>query len=241
VEPPLSASNRAVPNRHRGASARPRLLRIVQARPRLFSSIVLGLLVSVGLGVVPSLRPVTRFLVGWDLGVGVYLALAAHMMSSSDIHRMRHRAVMEDEGQAAILGLTVAAALASMAAIFAQLGTGAAGDGGRSTGRLLFVAITIFLSWAFIHTMFALHYAHEFYSANAKKGGGLIFPRDPAPDYLDFVYLAFSIGTSFEVSDVAITSKRIRRTVMVHGVVSFFFNVTLIALTVGLVGDGIQN
>jgi uncharacterized membrane protein len=93
------------------------------------------------------------------------------------------------------------------------------------------------LSWAFIHTMFALHYAHEFYAEHH----GLIFPHDPEPTYWDFVYLAFSIGTATQVSDVEISSKRIRRTVSLHGIVSFFFNVTVIALTVGLVGDAIQN
>ncbi len=73
------------------------------------------------------------------------------------------------------------------------------------------------------------------------KGGGLIFPRDPEPDYWDFVYLAFAIGTATQVSDVEVCSKRIRRTVLAHGIVSFVFNVTVIALTVGLVGDAVQN
>ena len=106
---------------------------------------------------------------------------------------------------------------------------------------LAFLLLTIMLSWAFIQTMFALHYAHEFYSEHHKTGGGLIFPHDPEPTYWDFVYFAFAIGTATQVSDVEISSKRIRRTVTVHGIVSFFFNVTVIALTVGLVGDAIQN
>ena len=206
-------------------------------RPRLFSSIVLGLVVSLGLVVVPGLRPVTRFLIGWDLGVGVYLALAAHMMASSDIHRIRHRAMEEDEGQAAILGMTVAAALVSVAAIFAQLGTGENGNAGRSAGRLLFVAVTIFLSWAFIHTMFALHYAHEFYDRTA---GGMIFPGDEKePDYWDFVYFSFVIGMTSQVSDVGVTSKEIRRTVIAHGVVAFVFNVALLSLTINLAASAI--
>ena len=213
------------------------MLRIVRARPRLFSSIVLGLLVSVGLVVVPGLRPVTRFIIGWDLGVGVYLALAAHMMASSDIHRIRHRAREEDEGQAAILGFTVAAALVSMAAIFAHLGTGSTGDGGRSMGRLVFVAATILLSWAFIHTMFALHYAHEYYDLTP---GGMVFPGDEKePDYWDFVYFSFVIGMTSQVSDVGITSRDIRRTVLAHGVVAFVFNVTLLSLTINLAASAI--
>jgi uncharacterized membrane protein len=212
--------------------ARPRLLRIVRARPRLFSSFVLGLVVSLALMAWPSLRSVTRFLVGWDLGVGVYLALAAHMMTSSDIHRIRHRAREEDEGQAAILGLTVTSALVSMAAIFAHLGTGATGDGGKSMARLVFVAATILLSWAFIHTMFALHYAHEYYDLTP---GGMVFPGDERePDYWDFVYFSFVIGMTSQVSDVTITCKPIRRTVLAHGIVSFAFNAALLALTINL-------
>jgi uncharacterized membrane protein len=89
--------------------------------------------------------------------------------------------------------------------------------------------------------MFALHYAHEYYAGHGRVGGGSIFPRDPEPDYWDFVYLAFSIGTATQVSDVEVSSKRIRRTVTVHDIVAFFFNVTVIALTVGLVGDAVQN
>ena len=85
--------------------------------------------------------------------------------------------------------------------------------------------------------MFALQYAHEYYAEHHPEGGGLIFPRDHEPDDWDFVYLAFSIGTATSVSDIEICSKRIRR----HGIVSFVFNVTVIALTVGLVGDAVQN
>ena len=88
---------------------------------------------------------------------------------------------------------------------------------------LVIATITIVLSWAFIHTMFALHYAHEFYDETS--GGGLAFPGgDAEPDYLDFVYFSFVIGMTSQVSDVAVTSKRIRRTVTAHGAVSFGFN-----------------
>src|SRR5262245_43050849 len=96
-----------------------------------------------------------------------------------------------------------------------------------------FLLVTIILSWVFIYTMFALHYPHEYYAEHGKGGGGVIFPHDPEPGYWGFVYLAFSIGTATQVSDVEISSKRIRRTVTVQGIVAFFFNVTVIALTAG--------
>ena len=146
------------------------------------------------------------------------------------------------EGGFAILVLTIVSACASVGAVFAWLEIATRAETFAFPG-LAFLLLTIMLSWAFIQTMFALHYAHEFYAEHdhSKKGGGLIFPHDPEPTYWDFVYLAFSIGTATQVSDVEISSKRIRRTVTLHGIVSFFFNVMVIALTVGLVGDAIQN
>jgi uncharacterized membrane protein len=141
---------------------------------------------------------------------------------------MRQRAAQEDEGQAAILVLTVAAALASIVAIFAELS-----GGGQHPLRVALALATIVLSWAFIHTIFALHYAHEFYDETA--GGGLAFPGGHAePDYWDFVYFSFVVGMTSQVSDVGITDKHIRRTVAAHGVVAFIFNTALLALTINL-------
>src|SRR5262249_30907689 len=119
----------------------------------------------------------------WVLCLGLYLTLATHMMLTSGIERMRQRASSEDEGQMMILGLTSLAALASLAAIFAELGTG------RKPLQVTLAAATILLSWAFIHTIYALHYAHEFY--DDESGGGLAFPgADVTPDYWDFVYFS---------------------------------------------------
>ena len=110
--------------------------------------------------------------------------------------------------------------------------------GSRQPISLTLPALTILLSWAFIHTMFALHYAHEFYDETA--GRGMSFPGDdPHPDYLDFVYFSFVIGMTSQVSDVAVTSKQIRRTVAAHGVVSFLFNAALLALTVNIAAGAI--
>src|SRR5438445_796395 len=102
----------------------PSLVRIVQVRPRLFLSLAIGVLVSAALAVLTDWRLATRLLVAWDISVALYLALATHLMSRSDVDRIRDRAAMEDEGQFAILVLTVVAALASLGAIFAELGTG---------------------------------------------------------------------------------------------------------------------
>jgi len=212
----------------------PLLLRIVQIRPRLFISLGIGALVSVVLTVFTDWRTATRLLVGWDIYVGLYLALVAHLMSGAEIERIRARAAVEDEGQFAILMLTVVAALASLGAIFSELGTGT----GRRPAHIVLAALTILLSWAFIHTIFALHYAHEFYDEDI--GGGLAFPGgETEPDYWDFVYFSFVIGMTSQVSDVGVTHKEIRRTVAAHGVVSFVFNAALLALTVNIAASAI--
>jgi uncharacterized membrane protein len=214
----------------------PRPLRIVRARPRLFGSGAIAVVVTALLAVAAPWRLPTRLLAGWDLGLALYLVLAFQMMATSTIDRMRRRAALEDEGQALILVLTVAAALASLVAIFAGLG-GSAHDGRRPL-HLALTTVTILLSWAFIHTIFALHYAHEFYDVTT--GGGLAFPGGEAePDYWDFVYFAFVVGMTSQVSDVGITSRQIRRTVAAHGVVSFIFNVALLALIVNLAASTI--
>jgi len=212
----------------------PLLFRIVRIRPRLFISLGIGALVSVVLTVFTDWRTATRLLVGWDIYVGLYLALVAHLMSGAEIERIRARAAVEDEGQFAILMLTVVAALASLGAIFSELGIGA----GRRPAHVVLAALTILLSWAFIHTIFALHYAHEFYDEDI--GGGLAFPGgETEPDYWDFVYFSFVIGMTSQVSDVGVTHKEIRRTVAAHGVVSFVFNAALLALTVNIAASAI--
>ncbi|HEV8440197.1 MAG TPA: DUF1345 domain-containing protein [Methylomirabilota bacterium] len=227
-----------MPTRTRGArhpAAWP--LRVVRARPRLFVSIAVWIAATAVLVPTTDWRLATRLLVGWDIGIGLYLALAFHMMGVSDVHHLRRRAGMEDEGRFAILILTVAAALASLGAIFAELGSS---GGGRQPVHLLLATATIVLSWALIHMIFALHYAHEFYDEDTRRARGLSFPggeRDP--DYWDFVYFSFVIGMTSQVSDVGVTSRHIRRTVAAHGVVSFVFNAALLALTVNIAASAI--
>ena len=209
----------------------------MRARPRLFISVGVGLVVTIAAAIATDWKLVTRLLTGWDIAVALYLVLAFHLMVRSDFRHIRRHAAAQDEGQLMILTCTVAAALASLAAIFVELGTSAA-EASRPRNQVPLAALTILLSWAFIHTIFALHYAHEFYDETS--GRGMTFPGgDPNPDYWDFVYFSFVIGMTSQVSDVAITSKVIRRTATVHGIVSFLFNAALLALTVNIAAGAI--
>ena len=210
----------------------PWIVRIVRARPRLFSSAAIGIAAAVLPVPLSAWRPATSMLVGWDIGVALYLGLAGHLMTVSDARAIRRYAGEQDEGQLTILVLTVAAALASLGAIFVELGSGTDVGAASELRRVTLAAITLLLSWALIHTIFALHYAHEFYDADP---GGIAFPGgDGEPDYWDFLYFSLVIGMTSQVSDVAVTTKRIRRTVSAHSFVSFVFNAALLALTVNL-------
>jgi len=216
----------------------PKFIRIVKTRPRLFIAVALGSVIALALATLTSWRVASSLLVGWDVCAGLYLVLTSQVMSQADVHYMRRRARLQDEGQFGILILTAVAALASLVAIFALLGSSSAGM--RSPADLFLATLTILLSWAFTHTIFALHYAHEYYDENDGKGGGMQFPdKECEPDYWDFMYFSFVIGMCAQVSDVTVSCRPIRRTVFAHSVVSFIFNAALLALTVNIAASAI--
>jgi uncharacterized membrane protein len=209
-------------------------LRIVRVRWRLFLAALIALLM---FALLPSdWRPINRVLVGWDVGVVVYLMLMLELAMSTHANHIRSRCVLYDEGRVTIPVLTVTAALASIGAIFVQLGTAPAG---HHFLNLVFAAVTILLSWTLIQVIFAFHYAHEYYAEHRRQARGLGFPGDDAPNYFDFFYFAFVIGMTSQVSDVTVKSKALRRMVTAHGLLSFVFNLTLLALAVNLAASSI--
>jgi len=211
----------------------PRIFRILHARPKLIASIALG--AAVALPLPQEWRSITRVLVGWDAGVLLYLAIVYWTIARSEAAHIRGHAAREDEGRVAILALTVTAPLVSLAAIVVLLG---GGEGKNDPAQLVFAIGTILLSWGFVHTIFAQHYAHEFYSERPQ--GGLKFPGGDKPDYWDFVYFSFVVGMTFQVSDVAITSRRIRHTVTAHAIVAFLFNMALVAIMINIAASAIS-
>ena len=212
----------------------PQLVRVMRARPRLFVCLALGLVL---VALLPGeWRWATRLLVGWDIAVAAYLVAAFIVMTRSDTANIRRRSVMMDEGRITVLALTAAAALASLGAIIVHLSDK---DTGHTPLHLVLAVVTLVLSWAFTHTIFALHYAHEFYAEKRYADGGLAFPGKEAPDYWDFMYFSLVIGMTSQVSDVAVTAKTLRRFVSAHGVVSFIFNAALLALTVNIAASAL--
>ena len=208
-------------------------VRVVYARPRTFVAVAVGIIAFLLLP--GSARLTTRLLVAWDIFAALYLALVFVMMLRCEQHHIRRNAVLQDDGRFVILMVAALGAFASIAAIVFELGTPH-----RGALELAHATITITLSWAAVHTVFALHYAHDYY--RGAKPGGLQFPSGDThdhADYWDFVYFSFVIGMTAQVSDVGITDKTIRRTATVHGIISFIFNTALLALMVNIAASAI--
>jgi uncharacterized membrane protein len=212
-----------------------KLLRIFASRPRLFSCALIGVLVTFIFPLSLAQHLITRSIIGWNVGAILYLMLAARMMFWSSHERMRTRALEQNEGRLMILSLVVISAVMSIGAIVAELAVVKEIHGFLRYAHIGLTVLTIVSSWAFTQCMFALHYAHDFYAAEARgMPGGLEFPGGHAPDYGDFLYFSCVIGTSGQTADVSFSSRSMRRTGTVHCILAFFFNTTLLALTINI-------
>ena len=217
-----------------------RLRRIFVARPRLFASVLVAL-------VVFALLPATiaspiRFVIAWDCCAVAFMCLILTMMASSP-EKLRHRARIEDSSQWAILGLMVAATLASLLSIGFVLHDAKQQSGWAAIEHVVLAGGTILLSWFFVHLLFAIHYAHAYYgddpddedsSDGVSVAGGLAFPGEENPDYWDFLYFSFVVGMTCQVSDVQVTGRVLRRLTLIHGVIAFLFNTMILALSINL-------
>ena len=216
-------------------ASRPYLIRLLLARPRLFVSVVMGLLTGLLLPEGIAHQAVTRAIIGWNVGAILYLVLAMRMMFWSTHERMRSRALQHDEGNSVVLLLVMTAALVCIGAIVAELAVDKDLKGELRYAHIALAGLTIATSWAFTQSMFALHYAHDYYMCAVHgEHGGLDFPGGHPPDYGDFLYFACVIGTSGQTADVSFTSRRMRRTGTAHCVLAFFFNTTLVALSINI-------
>ena len=205
------------------------------ARPRLVISALVGFAVVLFLPASLASHEITRLIVGWNAGAFLYIVLASVMMARSSKEKMQRRACAQDDGQTVILVIVVFAAIASLSAIVAELAVVKDMKGALRYAHVALAIVTIVSSWVFTHMMFALHYAHDYYVAIIdKQTGGLIFPEEDNPEYGDFLYLAFIIGTSGQTADVSFSSKPMRRVGLIHCVLAFIFNTTVLALTINI-------
>jgi uncharacterized membrane protein len=219
-----------------------KLPRKLSIRPRLLLSALLAGLVITFLP--PSFHLVARLLCSWDAFTLCFLFLTLRLMLRATPEIMRRFARQEDEGRAVILSLITIAACISVVAIGLILQ-----DKGQENSLLflhLGLAIsTIVSSWLLVHTIFAQHYAHIYYKEERtlaeSQADGLDFPGEIEPDYWDFLYFSFVIGMTSQVSDISVTSRQMRRLSLLHGILSFFFNTTIVAMMINIVAGSISS
>jgi uncharacterized membrane protein len=210
-------------------------VRAFRARPRLLVAPIVGVLVYViGRDVLAESASATT-LVAWNTGALLYLALAWHTMSRTGVQGIRERAVTQDEGRLAILALVVLAALAVLLAAGTQLAQVKDLHGRARIAHVSLAALTVFTSWLFTQALFALHYAHDFYLCRVRGAPDpLLFPGTADPGYGDFFHFSCVIGTASQTADISFTGSALRPVGTLHCVLAFFFNATLLALSINL-------
>ena len=202
------------------------------ARQRLVCAVLLGALAWF---VLPDeLSVAIRALAAWDAAALTLLGIAWWIILPADCDETRRRAESEDPGRRSVWVIVLGASAVSVFGAASVVHQAAADPHGALFVLVMSVA-TVGLSWLVTHTAFTLRYAHLYYRGGPADEGGLEFPGDDKPDDFDFAYFAFTIGMCFQVSDVAVTDRHIRRTALLHSLMSFAYNTVIIALVLNLV------
>ena len=209
------------------------------AHHRLIFSAVTALFVAVA---THGLRLPVQVVAVWTAFSLCVLALAwVRIVTARPLESLK-TAKLQDSSRRTIFVFVLLAACASIFAVGYLLGTAHGRHGGRLLETVALAFATVIGSWSLIHTLFALHYAHIYYGDSddshvARHAGGLIFPDERTPDYLDFAYFSFVVGMTCQVSDVPISGRRLRRWALVHGLLSFAFNTAILALSINVVSS----
>jgi uncharacterized membrane protein len=208
-----------------------------------------GAVVGVAVALLPwPFDAAARGLLGWCSGVAVFLLLAWWMAERFDAPRTRRRAESLDQPSLLILVSMLVVVMVSVGVIGMLLQQVKTLSGLARGLHIALGLVSLAASWLLIHTIYAFHYAHRFYRARVDAGGaagssdprGLDFPGKLDPDYFDFLYYAFVIGMTSQVSDVQVCSREMRRITLVHGVLSFGFNMVVLALSINVVAGVMQ-
>ena len=208
----------------------------LRAHPRLLGSAAIG--IAAGWLAPGTLGLLSRALLGWNAGVWLYLVSAGWIMFRSDANRMQRAALAQAESSAAVLALVVVAAIVSLVAIVLELSAAKAPHLRPALPNVLFTLLTVAGSWLLVPTLFALSYASLYYDTYDDGGAGALrFPdADKAfkPDYADFLYFAFTIAVASQTADVSITTRTMRRLVLLQSLLSFGFNATVLAFSINI-------
>jgi len=170
----------------------------------------------------------------FDAAALVFVVSLIPLVRYSEAPAMREHAAENDANRGLMLVLTTLLGFAVMAAITGEM-SGARGGEARAVAKLVG---TLVLIWLFANSIYTLHYAHAYYAQDERGGdsGGLAFPGTATPDYRDFAYFAFTLGMTFQTSDVAITSPRLRHVALLHSFAAFVFNIGVIAFAINVLG-----
>lgn len=169
---------------------------------------------------------------GFDFAAGVFLLSLLPLLKDRSQAEMRRHALENDANRPLVLVITLVVMFVIMAAISGELAGAKSGDG-RAMLRLIG---TLGLTWLFANSVYALHYAHAWYSGAGEEQKGIELPKTKTPNYSDFAYFAFTLGMTFQTSDVVIASPAIRRVVLLHTLAAFAFNIGIIAFTINALG-----
>ena len=170
----------------------------------------------------------------FDLAALCFLVSLVPLLRDSTAAVMRRHAAENDANRLMVLVVTSLLTLVVMVAVSGELRRIHAGDALAAVK----LVVTLLLIWLFANAVYALHYAHDFYRQDVAGGdsGGLDFPRTRTPSYSDFAYFAFTLGMTFQTSDVAITAAPLRRVALLHSFAAFVFNIGVIAFTINVLG-----
>lgn len=185
---------------------------------------ILGYLISLAL----NMDVLTHIMFGWDVFCLLLISLHWYMFFNTSASETHLKARMQDETRGEIFAIVVVSTFAGLLAVVLLLIN-------KDIEPVdLIVAISgMFLSWFLVHTTFGMRYAHLYYGdSETNKGSGLDFPGDDEPDFIDFAYFSFVLGMTFQVSDVEISSRKIRRLSLLHSLIAFIFNTVIVALTI---------
>ncbi|HEY0316257.1 MAG TPA: DUF1345 domain-containing protein [Sphingomonas sp.] len=178
---------------------------------------------------------------GFDAGAVVFLASVWSLLKTSHARLMRAQAEKNDANRALLLAITIAVTLAVLISVGSEL----ADKSGSKPGIHMLIVATLALAWLFSNMVYALHYAHIFYTqadsgadGGRKDRGGLDFPKTKEPNYWDFVYFSFTLGMTFQTSDVEMTTTAMRTVAIFHCLAAFVFNMGVLAFTINVLGGG---
>ncbi|MEJ1164659.1 DUF1345 domain-containing protein [Variovorax sp. CCNWLW186] len=196
-----------------------------------------GAVAGIAIAAVAPLEPMVRGLAGWCTGAAVFLVLAWWLADTFDAQRTRERAQSLDQPNLVILVSVLVAIGASVVAIAMLLQQVKLMSGPARAAHIALGLVALVGSWLMMHTIYAFHYAHRYYidQRDGSPDGGLDFPGKDEPDYFDFLYYAYVVGMTSQVSDVQATSREMRRITLVHSVLAFAFNMLVLALSVNVV------